>query len=79
LIDKIDFVSAIGAASNAVPAAHALCDFQSCSMNQSFSLGSLCDDLILQTTCDRVKGSFAPIVGTYTHFRDFGDQFVREF
>ncbi|WP_332998133.1 hypothetical protein [Microcoleus sp. A006_D1] len=77
MIDKIDFVSAIGAASNAVPAAHALFDFQSCSINQSFSLGSLCDDLILQTTCDRVKGSFASIMGTYTHFRASGDRYVK--
>jgi hypothetical protein len=30
LIDKIDFLSAIGAASNAVLAAHALFDSQSC-------------------------------------------------
>jgi hypothetical protein len=76
LIDKIDFASAIGAASNAVLAAHALFDFQSCSINQSFSLGSLCDDLILQTTCGLVKGVFASIIGTYTRFRDFGDQYV---
>ncbi|WP_325315179.1 hypothetical protein [Microcoleus sp. PH2017_28_MFU_U_A] len=32
MIDKIDFASAIGAASNAVPAAHALSDSQSCSI-----------------------------------------------
>ncbi|MEG3921017.1 MULTISPECIES: hypothetical protein [unclassified Microcoleus] len=30
MIDKIDFVSAIGAASNAVLAAHALFDSQGC-------------------------------------------------
>ncbi|MEG4146715.1 hypothetical protein QUA24_12310 [Microcoleus sp. Pol12B5] len=77
MIDKIDFVSAIGAASNAVLAAHALFRLPML-LNRSISLGSLCHDLMLQTSCDRVKGSFASILGTYTHFRDFGDQYVRE-
>ncbi len=46
--------------------------------NYSISSGSLCHDLILQAFYRLVKGSFASIMGTYTHFRDFGDQYVRE-
>ncbi|TAD81214.1 MAG: hypothetical protein EAZ78_20570 [Oscillatoriales cyanobacterium] len=44
----------------------------------SISLGSLCHGLIMQTIYGLVKGLFASIMGTYTHFRDFGDQYVRE-
>jgi hypothetical protein len=40
------------------------------------SLGSLCYEPMLQKIYDWVKGSFALILGTYTHFRDFGDRYV---
>ena len=48
-------------------------------LNYSISSGSLCHDLILQAFYRLVKGVFASIVGTYTHFRDFGDQYVMKF
>ena len=76
-MDKIDSVSAIDATTNAIDrSSHATWFPEMC--NYSISLGSLCHDFILQAFYHQVKGSFAPIMGTYTHFRDFGDQYVRK-
>lgn len=68
-------VSAIDATTNAIDrSSHTL--WLPETLIHSISLGSLCHGLIMQTIYSLVKGFFASIMGTYTHFRDFGDRYV---